>query len=133
MGFIRRIKTTWQAGVEATIGLLIVTAHGVKTIFIIALVIVGLGLAAWWVLPNDWRVKYAAEYQFDYDQILIDRKPHNCEWATAPLGDKHCHYEKVVTVFNRKNEVIEGPAPTNPAPEDQKPVKVFVAWERVED
>jgi hypothetical protein len=118
---------------ETTAALLVYVADNLKSLVISALAVVGLAFAAWWVLPDDWRVKYAAEYMLNNDQVFIDRKPHNCEWATAPLGDKHCHYEKVVTVFNRKNEIIAGPAPTNPAPEDQKPAKVFVAWERVED
>lgn len=99
-----------QVGIDAIVALLVVAAHKVKILFIIGLVLAGIAFAVWWVLPNDWRVKYAAEYMLNNDQIFIDRKPHNCEWASAPLGDKHCHYEKVVTVFNRKNEIIEGPA-----------------------
>ena len=118
---------------ETVVALLVSIADYVKVLFIIGLVIVGLAFAAWWMLPDDWRVKYAAEYMLDNKQIVIDRKPHSCEWATAPLGDKHCHYEKLVTVFNRKNEIIEGPAPVDPEPEDQKPAKVYVAWQRVED
>jgi hypothetical protein len=119
--------------VETIVALLVYVADNLKTLFTIGLLIVALAFAVWWMLPDDWRVKYAAEYMLNNDQVFIDRKPHNCESATAPLGDKHCHYEKVVIVFNRKNEIIEGPEPTNPAPEDQKPVKVFVEWERVED
>ena len=28
----------------------------------------------------------------------MDPKPHGCAYNDAPLGDKHCHFEKVVDV-----------------------------------
>jgi hypothetical protein len=69
----------------------------------------------------------------DSNQIVIERKPYNCDWDSAPIGSKHCHYEKIVTVYNQDGKVIEGPATTNPLPEDQNAAKVHVEWQRVED
>jgi hypothetical protein len=59
-----------------------------------------LAFVVWWLLPDDWRIKYAAEYMIDSDQIVIEYRPYNCEWDSAPIGSKHCHYESVVTVYN---------------------------------
>jgi hypothetical protein len=32
----------------------------------------------------------------DDSKIVIEKKPHDCEFMTAPLGRKNCHYDKVV-------------------------------------
>jgi hypothetical protein len=24
--------------------------------------------------------------------VVIDKKPHDCEFSNAPIGSKHCHY-----------------------------------------
>lgn len=31
------------------------------------------------------------------DKVIIEKKPHDCEFSAAPLGDKNCHYEKVMS------------------------------------
>ena len=85
----------------------------------------------------------------DPDQITINRKPHDCEWDSAPIGNKHCRYDEVVTVFNSDDKVIDGTGIEVNAsgteisydgkktwqarPFDQKPAKVRVAWDRAED
>jgi hypothetical protein len=137
MDFIRRLKFILQVGVDAIVALGVTIAGKLEALlgflFTGGVAIAGLLFVVWWLLPDDWQIKYAAEYMLLNDQVIIEHKPHNCEWASAPLGNKHCHYEKVVTVFNRDNKIIKGPAPTNPAPADQTPAKVYVSWERVED
>jgi hypothetical protein len=30
------------------------------------------------------------------DKVTIEKKPHDCEFSAAPLGEKNCHYEKIV-------------------------------------
>lgn len=108
-----------------------------------------LAVVAWWLLPNDWRIKYAAEYTLDTDQVTIDRKPHDCEWDSAPIGNKHCHYAELVTVLNSEGKVIDGTGievdasgaqisydgrrTWQPRPFNQTPAKVRVVWQRVED
>jgi hypothetical protein len=74
----------------------------------------------WWLLPDTWRIKYAAEYMVQTDQVEIDNRPYNCEWGSAPLGNKHCHYEKMV-------------AEVNPASGNTSAVKVHVGWQRVDE
>jgi hypothetical protein len=53
-----------------------------------------LGLIVWFFLPA--KTKYALEYETDSSNVIIEDKPHDCEWETAPLGAKN--YEKDVTV-----------------------------------
>ena len=43
--------------------------------------------------PQRW---YAMQNDVPSERVYIQRKPHDCEWMSAPLGDKHCHYEKSV-------------------------------------
>lgn len=31
-----------------------------------------------------------------YEQMTVSARPHDCEWGSAPLGDKHCHYDAQV-------------------------------------
>jgi len=106
------------------------------TISFILKVIFGIAVLAfvvWWLLPDDWRIKYAAEYMVDSDQVVIEHKPYNCEWGSAPLGNKHCHYESIVTVYNQDGKIIESAGKADPTPFDQKPTKVHVEWQRLDD
>ena len=34
--------------------------------------------------------------------------PSDCYWWTAPVGDKRCHYEKIVEVYNAAGQRIDG-------------------------
>jgi hypothetical protein len=57
---------------------------------------------AWWVHDSNWHWFYALEYDVESTQVMIERKPHDCEWSAAPIGEKHCHYERVIsTVLTR--------------------------------
>jgi hypothetical protein len=112
--------------------------QGIKTIFsTIVKWLIGIGIVAfivWWLLPDSWRIKYASEYMIDSHQVVIDHKPYDCDWDSAPLGSKHCHYAAIVTVYNPYGHVIEGPGldRANP-PSDQSPSKVHVEWQRIEE
>lgn len=84
----------------------------------------------WWLLPDDSETKYALGYwieadRFGTDQVVIERKPHNCEWSSAPLGDKHCHYKAIVTPLDQNGKVITAAG--------QTPTTVHVGWERVDE
>jgi hypothetical protein len=81
------------------------------------------GVVAWWFLPDDWRIKYAAEYWLDINKVTIEHKPHNCDWNSAPLGSKNCHYEPIEGVGVDRNNL----------PSDQNVDKVYVGWGKVED
>jgi hypothetical protein len=61
----------------------------------------GIEQAALYLAPTT-RVGYFLEYstfasgggiKAKYDQVVVDKRPHDCEWGSAPLGAKHCHYD----------------------------------------
>lgn len=63
----------------------------------------------WHLMPDDWKWRYALQYELsDTDKVTMEKKPHNCEWGSAPIGDKHCHYDPFVRALNIGNEVVGG-------------------------
>ena len=67
------------------------------------------------------KTKLANQYNIPESQILIDPKPHGCDFDDAPLGNKHCHYEKNVQTTK-----------ACPAP-DCKVTAMHVSWLTVEE
>jgi hypothetical protein len=47
---------------------------------------------------TDGTIWYAFHYDANLNQVNRTDKPHDCEWFTAPLGNKNCHYEAKVAV-----------------------------------
>lgn len=63
--------------------------------------------------------KLAEKYNISVDRVIIEMKPHGCDFDDAPLGNKHCHYEKDVLPMRDC---------------DACPVKsVYVSWRKVEE
>ncbi len=75
-----------------------------------------LGFFVWVFLPV--KTKYSLEYGVDSSNVIVEDKPHKCDWETAPLGAKNCHYEKDVTVTKDSAG---------------KNTNVYVTWNRKED
>jgi hypothetical protein len=88
------------------------------------------------------KLRYSIQYSVSYDQVTVANKPHNCEWFSAPLGDKNCHYDPQVQVIRTGHREGTGvpiisfdngktwgdndfPKPVVPA--------VNVTWEKIED
>jgi hypothetical protein len=46
--------------------------------------------------------RYATLYNVSTDNVFVDPEPTDCEFMTAPLGDKHCHTRKDVTKYEGK-------------------------------
>jgi hypothetical protein len=44
------------------------------------------------------RSRLAGKYRVEDDQIQIDPQPHDCDYETAPMGKKWCHYSRTVIV-----------------------------------
>ena len=72
--------------------------------------------AAIWLFPTS-QVGYAMKYETKGDHVYVQPKPHDCEWRKAPIGNKYCHFEKVV----EKHRAADG------TPE------VYVTWRKVEE
>lgn len=112
-------------------------------------VILAAGFLLWWLLPDTWRIKYAMRYMVDLGNITIESKPHDCDWDSAPLGSKHCHYEMIDVAMNAKGQIVDGShvkvstdhnqisiddgETWHDAAADLTSSKVHVGWRRVED
>jgi hypothetical protein len=81
---------------------------------------------------------YVLVYDVPEDQLTVTKKPYDCDWSTAPLGSKHCYYERKLlrarTAVNSEGKPIvsydEGKTwnfDTSP------PSKSILIWEKVDD
>jgi hypothetical protein len=85
----------------------------------LAVLMANVALCAWtiWMITPD-SIKYGAIYFVGKDHVQVEDKPTDCDWGHAPLGNKGCHYEKVVNPGrNEKGEVTY----------------VWVNWEKLTD
>jgi len=73
---------------------------------------VGCAYLLMWSAPT-WTLGYRILYVAPV--VEIAPRAHDCEFSTAPLGSKNCHYEANV-------DIVEGP-----------PMRVLVSWVRFED
>lgn len=103
--FIRTIKAVekslndllafWSNILQKTV------AYAVGGSVIIFLAVLGwywLSYALAYLMPDNWQLKYVVMYGAPVKDISIETKPTSCDWGRAPMGDKGCHYEKVVHV-----------------------------------
>jgi len=82
-----------------------------------ALVLVGL----WPYLSLDpVRSWYALTGKVPVEQVEMAKKPHDCEFMTAPIGDKRCHYDAKVVVLKGED-----------APDGKR--YLYVTYEKVEE
>jgi hypothetical protein len=83
---------------------------------------------------------YAWKYDVADSRVVIDKQPHNCEWETAPLGAKHCHYEAQVQ-WTRTGTGTDGVTPlvsydggkTWTENTSHAEPSVFVSWMKIEE
>src|SRR5271163_4912875 len=40
------------------------------------------------------KIWYLPQYSVCIDQLTVEKKPRDCDYYTAPLGYKNCHYEE---------------------------------------
>ena len=50
-----------------------------------------------YLFPDDWRIKWCLRYIVAFNKVTVDTRPTLCDWGRAPLGNKSCHYERVVS------------------------------------
>lgn len=99
------------------------------------------GYAAEWIFPESgWATKW--RYSLDTDlrdaDYVMDKHPHDCEFMSAPIGSKHCHYDKeVATVRVRNNqsrrEVSHDDGKTWSPAEPSVRTTVLVTWSKVQE
>src|SRR5438552_5554129 len=66
----------------------------IKFVVFGSLSLVGLLLLVYWLKPE--KEKLAEQYSVSTDKVFVEPKPHGCDFDDAPLGNKHCHFEKEV-------------------------------------
>ena len=49
------------------------------------------------------KIWYSLTTAATYDQVNVEKKPTDCDWGRAPLGDKGCEYKKDVQVTRRRD------------------------------
>jgi hypothetical protein len=59
--------------------------------------LIGIGLALVLLFGRHTDTRYVIEYSASYDNVSQDPRPVDCDFLGSPIGDKDCHYERVVT------------------------------------
>lgn len=90
-----------------------------KIVAFCAVVAVG-GYVAYLIFASD-QTKLSNEYNVPEDHVFAQPKPHGCDFDDAPLGNKHCHYEKHVDVER-----------ACPRP-DCRVTSVYLSWNKVDE
>ncbi len=58
---------------------------------------VGAAVVGWIgdALHSKWA--YSAYYSTDSDRVTVEPHPHDCAFFASPLGEKYCHYDRVIS------------------------------------
>jgi hypothetical protein len=70
----------------------------------------------WFFPQSPWA--YAIEYDTESQDVILEPKPHDCEFFKAPIGSKYCHFNRVVNTH-------AGDASVN------NKTLVYVGWEKI--
>lgn len=82
------------------------------------------------------RVWYSIMYSTDWKNVNIEKRPLDCDFFHAPVGDKGCHYKKSTIVFGeeqRRALMQQATAPQERENYTRQPNSVTVYWERKEE
>ena len=94
-----------------------------------------------WLWPDaNWvnYVQYSSESDLKNATVSIAPRPHDCDFFAAPMGSKHCHYNKHLRAVRVRTlssggfvSTDEGRTWTKAKPSDH--AAVFISWEKVYD
>jgi len=99
------------------------------------------GLDGLW--HSKWR--YSWSYSVDPAQVTMEKKPTDCDFLRAPLGEKECHYERQVSTVRVMTKELEFLRSVNYVSSDDGKTwtvdtaspptqpQVLISWEKVED
>lgn len=95
------------------------------------------------------RLAYKLYYSVSDGHLAIDKEPHDCDFWKAPIGEKECHYKRIVSTVeigkgatdNTPVMSLDGgktwsyftPDPGITVPHDATVTSVCVSWQRIED
>lgn len=75
---------------------------------LIALVVLAaIGFAIYYVFFMSDSERLATKYGIPVERVSAPPKPHGCAFSDAPLGDKHCHYDKHVYAYDARGQAVE--------------------------
>jgi hypothetical protein len=152
-----------RAGIKQAWALLALLWRGVTKLLgwaVTGLMVLGFGFFVLWcaakIMPDEWivhgkisRLLFCLKYKPiieaegrnmltpSWRQTTVEAMPHGCEWMTAPLGDKNCHYEAVVEMVmvdandHQMISLDRGETWTRSS-EAQEP-SLFISWRKVEE
>jgi hypothetical protein len=88
---------------------------------------------------SEWATKwrYSLDSEFRDAVYVMDKHSHDCEFLSAPIGSKHCHYEKEVTTIRVRDgktgrETSYDGKTWSPA-ESGARATVLVSWRKIEE
>ena len=94
----------------------------------------------WYILQYSNRPpKFLGQLSVCAEDISVDKKPHDCDWETAPLGGKNCHYEEqtaetIIALSTDRRRIVSydgGKSWFWAAPGDRP--HVSISWVRIDD
>jgi len=97
----------------------------------------------------DSKLRYQLVYQVSSNKVTKEKKPSDCDFMTAPLGRKNCHYNKVVvkrmwgkssTTGSPVESWDDGkswqtftPNPGDKVPQAAEPESIMISWTKEAD
>jgi hypothetical protein len=100
--------------------------------------VIGIVLAAAWAIFGPTEDQLMSKYDLKVGHVQVAKKPNDCKFQAAPLGQKNCHYEKRVVLLNHTGEIIGGDEVTANGKHvvtrpTAKVVDVYVDWVKIND
>jgi hypothetical protein len=89
-------------------------------------VFIAIATCFYWVGPSVYSIKYAVSA----DKIYVDPKPPDCDFWHAPLGNKGCHYQRVVMARHTKEIREIRPGESDP---NERFDSVLISWVKKSD
>lgn len=113
---------------------------GAVVVLVLGVVQIGGRAAVWFAPQSKWAYEWRYFGQTDLDgaDFAITPQPHDCEFMTAPIGSKHCQYERQVFTVRVRGKASERVASYDGgrtwarAEASEKPM-VYVSWNKIED
>lgn len=136
--------------VESAVGRVEEAIHGRSTFWSVLIFLA----FAYWVpslIDDAWHSKwrYALAYGVSSDKVQIYTHAHDCAFLAVPLGEKYCHYERVVSTTRWGRSVGSGhpiistddgktwteftPDANVSVPQYSTVEEVYVGWEKKDD
>ena len=82
------------------------SAEGLGCLLVLAvLAAIVYGVYYFFFVPD--KEQLANKYNVPVERVNAPPKPHGCAYNDAPLGDKHCHYDKHVYVYDRNGQILQ--------------------------